>query len=430
MFKESDMLELKQELNSDFKKEVVAFANTKGGKIYVGIDKKGKVLGVKNAEQDLEAISGMIREGIKSDLTFFTKISIRDIESKEVIEVEVLEGTNKPYHLAEKGIKPTGVFIRHGIASVPATEETIKMMLREYKDSSFEKTISVEQDLDFSYLIKSFENMGIDLDDSKLKTLNIKSKDLYTNLAFILSDKNTYTIKCGIYKDNTVSEFIDQKEFSGSLLEQLDSALKYLDLINKLNGKIIKYKRIDNKDYPEYAIRESLLNACIHRSFEFNGSIIVHVFADRMEIVSLGGLVKGVTIDDILEGVSETRNPSLANVFRKLDYVESFGTGIRRINESYEKYDVKPTFKATTNSFVVILPNTNYIESEIIDSDNLTNEEKIVNYIKRNSYMTRKDAESVIGLSKTHTIRFLEQLLKKGIIEKEGNNKSTKYILK
>lgn len=209
---------------------------------------------------------------------------------------------------------------------------------------------------------------------------------------------------------------------------QIDDALSYLDLINKLSGKIVKYKRHDNRDYPEYAIRESLLNSCIHRSFEFNGSVIVHVFLDRIEVVSLGGLVKGITLEDILKGISETRNPSLANIFRRLDYVESFGTGIRRINESYAKYDVKPTFKVTENSFTVILPNTNYSNDTNLNTKN--DEEKIVEYIKEKGTITRKIAENILGFSKTHTNRILEELVNNKIIIKIGNNKSTKYILK
>ena len=350
------------------------------------------------------------------------------MENKEVIIVEVAQGTNKPYHLAEKGIKSSGVFIRHGSASVPASDETIKKMLKEYNSVSFEKSISLQQDLDISYLKDSFLKRNIVLDDSKLKTLNIISQDLYTNLGLILSDKNPFTIKCGVYKDTTVSEFVDQREFSGSLLKQIDDALSYLDLINKLSGKIVKYKRHDNRDYPEYAIRESLLNSCIHRSFEFNGSVIVHVFLDRIEVVSLGGLVKGITLEDILKGISETRNPSLANIFHRLDYVESFGTGIRRINESYAKYDVKPTFKVTENSFTVILPNTNYSNDTNLNTKN--DEEKIVEYIKEKGTITRKIAENILGFSKTHTNRILEELVNNKIITKIGNNKSTKYILK
>ena len=429
IYKESVTVELKQELNADFKKEVIGFANNTGGKIYVGISDDGEVVGLKNAKKDLEAISGMIREGIKADLTLFTKLYIETINKKEIIIIDIAEGTNKPYYLSEKGLKPAGVFLKHGNVTIPASEETIKSMLKEYNNTSFEKSISMKQKLTLNYLKNSFVKLDILLDDSKLKTLNMISRDLYTNLAFILSDQNPYSIKCGIYKDTTVSEFVDQKEFSGSLLEQLDQALNFLDIINKLNGKIIKYKRFDNKDYPEYAMRESLVNACIHRSFEFSGSIVVNVFIDRLEIVSLGGLVKGVTLNDILEGVSESRNPSLANIFHKLDYVENFGTGIRRITESYAKYDVKPSFKVTDNSFTVILPNTNYIKNKPIFND-ATDEDKIIDCLKQKDFITRKEAEQLWNFSKNHTIRLLDKLIKDKIIIKKGNNKSTKYVLK
>lgn len=126
MYREDQTTELKVELTKDIKKEIVAFANTNDGIIYIGVDDNGNVIGLKNPEKDLEAVSGMIREGIKSDLTLYTKIYIESIEDKEIIIVKVNEAPNKPYYLADKGLKSSGVYLRHGNASVQASEEVIK----------------------------------------------------------------------------------------------------------------------------------------------------------------------------------------------------------------------------------------------------------------------------------------------------------------
>ena len=146
-------------------------------------------------------------------------------------------------------------------------------------------------------------------------------------------------------------------------------------------------ERIDTKDYPEYALRESLLNAIIHRDYNFTGSILISLFDDHFEITSLGGLVKGLSIEDLYNGVSESRNPNLANIFYRLKYVESFGTGIGRIIESYKEYDKEPLILNSENVFKVTLYNVNYVKDENIKilPTNLTQEEQIIEYLKKNN---------------------------------------------
>ncbi|MEG0826493.1 MAG: ATP-binding protein [Bacilli bacterium] len=152
MFIEDEFTELKIELTKDIKKEIVAFANTNGGKIYVGISDDGKVIGLKNAKKDMESLSGMIREGIKSDLTIYTQISIKKMENKDVILINIMESPNKPYYLVEKGIKTSGVYLRYGNTSAPANEEVIKKLLIENQGDSFETMISKNQDIHFETL--------------------------------------------------------------------------------------------------------------------------------------------------------------------------------------------------------------------------------------------------------------------------------------
>ena len=155
-YKESYTVELKRELNADFKKEIIAFANCDGGDIYVGIDDGGKVIGVNEAEKVMEAIGNMIRDGIKPDLTAYTGIEEIKEKGKSVIRVTVLRGAKRPYHLTDKGLKSTGVFVRHGISSVPATEEMIREMLRESDSIAFDKSRCINQELTFNYAEKFF----------------------------------------------------------------------------------------------------------------------------------------------------------------------------------------------------------------------------------------------------------------------------------
>lgn len=445
MYKEDQNTELKVELTKDIKKEIIAFANTNDGTIYIGIDDNGKVIGLKNAEKDLEALSGMIREGIKSDLTLYTKIFIEEIDNKDIIIVKVSEAPNKPYYLAEKGLKTSGVFLRHGNTTIPASEEVIKKLLLNSNSNSFESNISNSQNLHFEYLKNTFKNHNIEIDNNKLKTLNIINlNNQYTNLGLLLSDECPYSIKCAIFNGNNKLEFRDRKEFTGSVLKQVNETFEYLQLYNKTKGKIVGLERIDTKDYPEYALREALLNAIIHRDYNFTGSILVSLFDDHLEITSLGGLVKGLTIEDLYYGVSESRNPNLANVFYRLKYVESFGTGIGRIIESYKGYeDKKPLILNTENTFKVILYNINYIkddtnltqkksfeENSKSLNKSLTQEKQIIEYLKKNNKASRTIVEDLLNISKTRATDILNKLINENIIMQIGRGKNTYYTLK
>ena len=432
MYKEDQETELKVELTKDIKKEIVAFANTNNGTIYIGINDNGKIIGLKHAEKDLEALSGMIREGIKSDLTLYTKIYIERVEDKDIIIVKVSEAPNKPYYLSDRGLKSSGVYLRHGNVSVQANEEVIKKLLIESNSNSFENNVSSMQDLHFEYLKNIFKNHNIEIDENKFKTLNIVNlNNEYTNLGLLLSDECPYSIKCAIFNGNSKLEFRDRKEFTGSVLKQVNDTFEYLDLYNKTKGRIVGLERIDTKDYPEYALRESLLNAVIHRDYNFTGSILVSLFDDRFEITSLGGLVKGISIEDLYNGVSESRNPNLANIFYRLKYVESFGTGIGRIIQSYDNYNKKPIFVDTDNAFNVTLYNVNYVENhEKTLPSNLTQEEKIVEYLKKNKKINRNIVEQLLDISSTRAKNILNKMCENKLIVMVGSGKNIIYVLK
>lgn len=434
MYKEDQKTELKVELTKDIKKEVVAFANSNDGTIYIGIDDNGKIIGLKNAEKDLEALSGMIREGICSDLTLYTKIYIENIENKDIIIIKVSEAPNKPYYLAEKGLKSSGVYLRHGNVSVQASEEVIKKMLLESNSNSFENNISINQNLHFECLKEVFKKHNIEINDNKFKSLNITTLNgQYTNLGLLLSDECPYSIKCAIFNGNNKIEFKDRKEFTGSVLKQVNDTYEYLDLYNKTKGKIVGLERQDIRDYPEYALRESLLNAVIHRDYNFTGSILISLFDDHYEITSLGGLVKGISLKDLYAGVSESRNPNLANIFYRLRYVESFGTGIGRILESYQEYEKKPLILDSDNAFKVTLFNVNYIDVDdyiqMLPS-NLTQEEQIVKYLKKNNKINRLTVEALLEVSKTRANDILNKMIDDNILIQTGSGKNIYYMLK
>lgn len=424
-YEESDTVELKQEINADFKKEIIAFANSEGGEIFIGVDRNGGVVGVTDAEKMMEQIGNMIRDGIKPDLSAYTSISAVNENDKTVIRVNVLRGTKRPYHLTDKGLKPSGVFIRHGVSSVPATDERIREMLRESDGVTFDRSRCINQELTFVYADQYFADAHIPFGDRNKKTLKLLDADgYYTNTALLLSDQCEHSIKCAVYEGTGKMKFKTRKEFFGSVLKQMDEAYDFLSLNNNLNSTIDGLKRTDHPDYPPYALREALLNTIVHRDYDYSGSTLINIYDDRIEFVSIGGLVKGLTMEDVMGGVSQSRNSVLANVFYRLELIESYGTGIRRIMESYSEYPGKPVFTPAPASFVVVLPKI----ITVID-DNMSDAEKVLSVMMRRGEISRKEVEAILGCSKFPAIRALNELLAQNKIVKTGSGPALRYRL-
>ena len=424
-YAESYTVELKREINADFKKEIIAFANSDGGEIYVGVDRNGTVTGVSDAEKMIEQIGNMIRDGIKPDLAAHTSMELITANGKAIIKVTVQRGVKRPYHLSEKGLKPSGVFIRHGVSSVPATEELIREMIRESDGVTFDKSRCMNQALTFSYAEKYFADANVSFNENNKRTLNLKdSYGYYTNAALLLSEQCEHSIKCAVFEGNGKTKFKTRKEFYGSVLKQMNDAFDFINLSNNLNSTIDGLKRTDHPDYPLYAIREALVNTIIHRDYNYSGSTLVNIFDSRIEFVSIGGLVKGITLADILGGVSQSRNTVLANIFYRLELIESYGTGIRRIIESYEGCTVQPIFTPAPASFVVTLPKIKEITDRFA-----SNREKVLALLEINHEITRKDIEALLGITKFPAIRVLNELLGEHLVVKSGSGPSVKYKL-
>lgn len=429
-YEESTTVELKEQINADFKKEIIAFANTDGGDIFVGVAKDGSITGTVNTESEMERIGNMIRDGIKPDLTAYTVIQRLEEKGKDIIRLSVSRGLKRPYHLSDKGLKPSGVFVRHGVSSVPATEETIRQMLKESDGTVFDKARSINQELTFSYAEKIFSDCQVDFGSVHKRTLGLMDTDGYfTNAALLLSDQCGHIIRCAVYEGTGKSKFKTRREFSGSILKQLDDTFEFLSLNNNLRASFDGLRRIDYPDYPIEALREALLNAVVHRDYDYSGSIIINLYDDRVEFISLGGLVKGLTLEDIKSGVSQPRNTVIASIFYRLELIESYGTGIQKIIESYAGEPAQPLFAAAPASFVVTLPNRSTPGSSAYNAD-LSREENVLRLLGEKGSLTRKEVEVFLGCSSFPANKVLNELLSQGKIVKIGAARGTKYVLK
>lgn len=336
---ENQNIEFKQEYVPDIRKEVMGFANAEGGTVYVGIRKDGKVLGVEDPDGVMLQIVNSLKDALAPDIMPFVRVNSVEIEGKQVVEINVTTGTNRPYYLREKGLKPSGVYVRKGSSTQPMTEEGIREMILQNSGRSFELCRGMNQELTFHTLQAEMQKRLIELGTSQMRTLKLIGEDgLYTNLALLLSDQCETTTKVALFQGTDKEVFRDRKEFTGSILKQLEEVYQFINLLNKTKATFSGLDRTDMRDYPEEAVRESLLNSIVHRDYSFSGSNLVNIYENRMEFVSLGGLVSGLELKSIFLGVSQSRNPNLAAVFYRMRLIESYGTGIGKIERAYKTY--------------------------------------------------------------------------------------------
>lgn len=430
VFQESENVELKAIVVDDIKKAIIAFANCGGGKLYIGVQDDGTVTGVEDADGTALRVSNMIRDAIKPDLTMFLHYETLEVEGKRVVAIDIQRGTERPYYISKKGLRPEGVYVRQGYSSVPATDTMIRNMIKETDGDRFEKMRSMDQELTFLVMEKEFSIRQIPFGSKQMQTLKMLNSDgIYTNLALLLSEQCLHTIKVAVFQETDQSIFKDRHEFSGSLMQQLNDVYSYIDLRNQTRATFDKLRRIDTRDYPEVAVREALLNVLVHRDYAYSASALISIYADRMEFTSVGGLLPGIDLEDVMIGLSVCRNQNLANVFYRLELIEAYGTGIRKIMKSYENTGKTPVIETTNNAFKITLPNTNYgaelKKSSSVDSD----EEWIINFVKRNSEIIRVNVETQFGISASSATRMLRKMVENGLLVQRGKGRSSKYIL-
>ena len=435
MRQESKTTEFKREYTDDLKYAVVAFANTDGGKIYIGINDDGSVQGVQGADDTMLRITNMIRDVVRPDVTMFTECAVEEIDGQAVIVVTVQRGTARPYYLSGKGVRPEGVYIRQGASSVPASETAILNMIKETSGDCYEDARSLNQQLTFNKAESYFAKHNVAFGDQQKRTLNIIGADgTYTNLGMLLSDQCVHTIKLAVFDGGKKSAFRDRKELTGSLLTQLEDAYTYIDQFNRTRAEFEGLDRIDKRDYPAEALREALLNAITHRDYSFSGSTLISIFDDRIEFVTIGGLVRGLTYNDIMLGVSALRNQKLANVFYRLKLIEAYGTGILKINESYVDCTVKPQFEVTDNAFKITLPNINYTgerkelpTAPVKVKDKEDRKKIVLRLAEKRGYIVRKDVEAELKVSQSTAILLLRDMVESGLLIKVKDGKQIKY---
>lgn len=437
---EGKNIEFKRQYTDDIKYAVLAFANTEGGTLYIGINDDGSVEGVENPDAVMLQVMNMIRDTIRPDITVAVDCSTELMENKHVVVLTIQRGVARPYYLANKGIRPAGVYVRQGASSVPASETAILQMIKESSGDVYEEARSLNQNLTFKEAEAYFAKKHMQFGDAQKRTLQLISADgTYSNLGMLLSDQCISIIKLAVFEGSKKTVFHDRKELSGSLFKQLEDAYAYINQFNYTRSEFPGLERVDTRDYPPEAVREALLNAVIHREYGIGGPTLISIFDDRIEFVTIGGLVKGLSLADIKLGVSMLRNKNLANVFYRLHLIEAYGTGLLKIDECYADCAVKPQLLATDNAFKLVLPNINFAAKRV-KNYSLADESKtaskkeeryqiVIELARKNSLVTRSMIEKALHVSTSTAVLVLKKMLQLGLLKKYGEGRNVSYSL-
>lgn len=357
---EGTTVEYKREWTDDIIPEIVSFLNTSGGALYIGIDNDSTVYGVDDPDKEMTRLINKIKDNIRPFASMLIHIDIMQDAGtgKHYIYCKTAKGNDIPYYVKNLGLMK-GVYIRLGGSKIPADENTVRKLMRDADRIAFEALPSPKQELSFAYAIDVFAGNGIEFGDVQKRTLGLLTGEgQYTNLALWLSDQCPHIIKAASFRGKDTLDFEDRTEITGSLLMQFDSAVRFVSIHNKELMTIDKQtmQRVEICKFPDIAVRETILNAILHRDYSLPHPTQMKIFSDRLELVSFGGILSELSPEDIGSGISACRNEKLANILYRLHLVEAFGTGIPKMHKAYEKYRSKPSIDPGTGIFKVILP--------------------------------------------------------------------------
>jgi ATP-dependent DNA helicase RecG len=407
--RETKTLEFKEAVSNAFLKTVSAFANGNGGTIIFGVTDAGNVVGVKNPVQTALDIENKINDAISPRPAYSLDID----NSTSCLNLNISEGTNKPYMHKGKA------YVRRDTSSIEADQFELRSLILEGSNLTYDAMKSSATNLHFTVLEERLkEALSIKkLSTDMLKTLGLMQSDgSFTKAGEFFSDSGTSMGVDVTRFGQTINQIYNHERFDNmSVLAQYDAALEVYKRYYTYE-EIIGSKRELRESVPESAFREALANALVHRIWDNNARVRIEMYENRIEVISPGGLPKGLSEKEYLTGeISKLRNPIVANVFFRLGLIENFGTGIRRIKNIYAQTQVIPSFRLNENSIAVV---------KIDLTDNQT---KLLNAMLPQTWMSSAEIAKRVGFGKDKVLRVINSLIDAGVIEKQGTGRGTKY---
>lgn len=434
-------LEFKESLSDTIAKDICAFANANGGKIFLGISDKGELKGIEITNKLKSQIQDYARNIVPS-LT----LQIESIDT--ILVITVPEGKCKPYSSSGR------FYLRQGANSQQLDRDEVRDL---FKDEGFlrfdelpNKKFEIKSDLSkpaFNIFIKKANISRLAPMDKILGSLQAYESGKMRNAGVLMFCKEilrffpTAAIACTVYMGNDKYKILDRKEFGRDIVSNFEDAMSYIQ--SRLNTEyIIKGgRRTSWLELPEDAIREALLNAIAHKDYFVSSYVQVDIYLDRVEISNPGGIIGSLTVED-LYGTSVQRNPLLFGLMQRIELVEKSGSGLLRIRKEMKDYRLdSPVIKADKRWFRMIflrpdLQNQSYEErvygaAKNEPTNEPTNEpikltliqKRILEEIKEAPYLTYEEIASILRKSRITVMRNIGVLKNKKLIKRIGPNK-------
>lgn len=410
---EGKTLEYKE--NSDTRqnilKTIVAFSNTAGGCLIIGVrDKDKAIVGISDPLLEEESITNLINDCIEPKIV--PNIEIQSYRNKHVLIVEIFPGPGKPYFLKKYG-QENGVFYRVGSTNRVADLSIIEELKRSVSHQHYDETPIPElnpEAIDFRVASEFFAKK------KKLTPKNLETLDLVTTyrgtkvptvggIVLFSHLREKYFPDCwiqaGIFQGETKSKILDTVEIHDFPLNAIELCLEFVRKYSFKSYEIKAAQREEKWSAPMIAIREAIINAFAHMDYSQRGAPIrLSIFENRIEVENPGLLPFGLTIEDLDENVSKIRNRVIVRVMDELGYVEKWGSGIQRMKDDCESLGLPaPEFKEVAARFRVTFYTTTQ-ESPKLDDTNIA----IIETLKASGGLTTTQIASMLNLS-PRTIR-------------------------
>ena len=425
---ENNRTEYKRCLTDKFELSIIAFLNSKdGGTIYLGIDDDLTIYGIDNPDIVQRQIADRIKSNIRGECLGLYDISTEKRNNKNIIRITISSGTEKPYYLKDRGMTPDGCFIRNGSRIEPMTSAMIEKAYSRRTRNSLSLLISPNQDLTFEQLRIFYEERGKHLNEQFAKTLSFLTPEGKYNLnAFLFADENTTTIKVAKFDGNNKTKLIENEEYGYcSLIKSCKKVLDKLEIENRTFASVGYPFRQERKMIDTDSMREAAINAFVHNDYTDLMCPAFYIFSDHIEIVSYGGLIDGMSKEELISGCSRPRNREIMRIFHDIGLVEQLGTGMEKMMKAYNP-DI---FNLTPNFFHVELNTTekahftteNTTEKAHFTTENTT--EKIFRMIQQNPYITTKELAKEFDMTDDGIFYHIKMLRLAGKIQRTGGRK-------
>lgn len=426
---EGKLLEFKENATSlnRILQTIIAFANTAGGTLIIGVkDKTKEIIGVKDVLKEEERIANAIADSIAPLIT--PNFQFYTWRNREVLIISVVH-TPMPYYFKSKGVE-NGVYVRLGSTNRIADRSTVTEIQRLAIHQSFDELPNLRaahDDVDFLLAKEFFSNVSKKFDMSAAKSLNllVKHQSNYypSNGAILVFGKNRERffpdamIRCGCFRDITKTQIIDQQDIDIALPIALNRVLSFIERNTSKRSEIGQTKRVDIPQYPPIVIREAVINAIVHADYSVKGATIqIAIFSDRLEITNPGALPYGLSLDKALSGISQLRNRVIGHVFKELGLIERWGSGLGRMIEVCQEQGITvPKFEELDHYFRVTL----YHDAKQ-QKGKESWQQDIIKYLKLHQYVTTKSASVHWNVTERTASTRLKKMLEYGLIVEIG----------